>query len=87
MYSRAYLLNEEGRIRSFRELVCLNDEEARLSNWSTGTTLKCGRKRGRFSQSGMPTKVRTFSLDGGNLQWLLKESVVRRSVWVLLPRH
>ena len=29
MYYRAYILDEDGRVRSFRELICLTDEEAK----------------------------------------------------------
>jgi hypothetical protein len=29
MYYRAYILDQEGRIRGCRELICLNDEEAK----------------------------------------------------------
>jgi hypothetical protein len=29
MYYRAYILDEDGRIRSVREIICLNDEEAK----------------------------------------------------------
>ncbi len=29
MYYRAYILNEEGRISGFRELLCADDDEAK----------------------------------------------------------
>jgi len=29
MYYRAYILDEKGRIRSFRELICADDDEAK----------------------------------------------------------
>ena len=41
-------LDKDGRVRSFRELICLTDEEARTSI--------CGRKDGKFSLSGMDKK-------------------------------